>query len=141
MTKESSKYPSTFYRVSIKAVIHNDNGEVLLTKENDWAWSFPGGGIEHGESEIEALKRELKEEVLADIDFDATLIGIEPVYVDWLDTWVMWIMYEVKLPQGFTFGNGEGVEDTAFMRPEEFKDSENIWEQLVYKWGNKISAS
>lgn len=137
MSQENSKYPSTFYRVSIKAIIRNNAGEVLLTKEGDWAWSFPGGGIEHGETESEALKRELLEEVLVEENFSATPVGIETVYVDWLDTWVMWIMYEVTLPEGFSYGNGEGIIETTFKNPNDFKDSENLWERLVYKWGNK----
>ena len=35
MEKHAGKYPSTFYRVSFKAVIRNHNGEVLLNKEYD----------------------------------------------------------------------------------------------------------
>lgn len=51
------------YRVSIKALIL-DRHKLLLVKEwdDDW-WSFPGGGIEHGESIQEALHREIEEEL------------------------------------------------------------------------------
>ena len=39
------------YRVSLKSVIFNDHGEVLVVKESgrDW-WDIPGGGMDHGES-------------------------------------------------------------------------------------------
>ncbi|HMS92049.1 MAG TPA: NUDIX hydrolase [Candidatus Saccharibacteria bacterium] len=51
------------YRVSVKALIF-DNPKVLLVKEwdDEW-WSFPGGGIEYGESIQEALYREIEEEL------------------------------------------------------------------------------
>lgn len=51
------------------AIIINDNGEVLLTRRNQPTsyahrkWQFAGGGIEHGEHPVDALKREIKEEV------------------------------------------------------------------------------
>jgi 8-oxo-dGTP pyrophosphatase MutT (NUDIX family) len=135
MSKQNSKYPSTFYRVSIKAIIKNDAGEVLVTKENDYAWSFPGGGLEHGESDREALARELYEEVRISDEFSAYSIGTEAVYVDHLDTWVLWIFYEVNLPDGFYYENGDDIIETSFKHPNEFKGSTNKWEQLVYKWG------
>ena len=39
------------FRVSLKAVILNDGGHVLVVKEKgrDW-WDIPGGGLEHGET-------------------------------------------------------------------------------------------
>lgn len=47
------------------------NGKVLITDERqkDFRFTkFPGGGMEFGESTIECLKREFKEEFNADID-------------------------------------------------------------------------
>ncbi len=51
------------YRVSVKAIILNDD-KILLVKEwdDEW-WSFPGGGIEYGESIQDALYREVEEEL------------------------------------------------------------------------------
>ena len=51
------------YRVSVKAVIVSD-GKLLLVKEEEDEWrSFPGGGIDYGESVDQALIRELSEEL------------------------------------------------------------------------------
>lgn len=57
------KIDKCIYRVSIKALIL-DRHKLLLVKEwdDEW-WSFPGGGIEHGESIQEALRREIEEEL------------------------------------------------------------------------------
>jgi putative (di)nucleoside polyphosphate hydrolase len=56
------------YRPNVAAVILSPNYpekvEVLIAKRNDIdAWQFPQGGIDEGESEEEALLRELKEEI------------------------------------------------------------------------------
>lgn len=42
------RYPNTFYRVSIKALIKNDKGEILVVKEHQDKWEPPGGGLDHG---------------------------------------------------------------------------------------------
>jgi len=57
-------------------LIVNDDGDVLLMKrgrdvrnESGW-WSKPGGGVKFGETAIEAMKREMKEEL--DIEIEIT---------------------------------------------------------------------
>ena len=52
------------YRPSVRAVILTEDGKIALvhSKKHHY-YKFPGGGIEEGESHIEALVREVKEEV------------------------------------------------------------------------------
>jgi len=46
----------------VQAVILNE-GKVLLSVRNDlWGWELPGGTVEAGEREVEALRREIREE-------------------------------------------------------------------------------
>ena len=57
------------YRKRITAIIFNDKNEFLIVQPVSYSkndWNFSGGGIENGETEEEALLREIKEEV--DID-------------------------------------------------------------------------
>lgn len=49
------------YFLGVKAVIVNDQGQVLLLKAKDY-WDLPGGRTQVGETETEALIRELAEE-------------------------------------------------------------------------------
>ena len=52
------------YRISIKALIYNDAGQILVVKEDGRPlWDLPGGGMDYGETFESALKRELYEEV------------------------------------------------------------------------------
>ena len=52
------------YRISLKALIYNDVGQILVIKEIDRTyWDLPGGGMDFGETIESSLKRELYEEV------------------------------------------------------------------------------
>lgn len=129
----SGNYPSTFYRVSLKAVIRNENGEVLAVKEGSDNWSLPGGGIDHGESDIEALQRELREEVAYEGNFSLSLIGVQTFYVEEHGTWMMWVVYNIKTETN-DFGVGPDASEIAFVDPVIFKDSGKRGERLIYKF-------
>lgn len=49
-------------RVTVKAVIKSDD-KILLVKEPDGRWEFPGGKVEFGHRIEESIKRELEEEL------------------------------------------------------------------------------
>lgn len=50
------------YRVAIRVLIIQDN-KILLVKENEGWWAFPGGGVDHGETIESSLIREVEEEL------------------------------------------------------------------------------
>jgi len=59
-----SLIPDCFYRVSIKALILDDEGRFLLCREDDGRWEFPWGGYDHADtSPAECIRRELMEEM------------------------------------------------------------------------------
>lgn len=45
-------------------------------------WEFPGGKVEHGEDSIQALKREIREELQLEISNIEFLITVEHTYPD-----------------------------------------------------------
>lgn len=61
--KESAFIKECFYRISVKALIKNEAGKVLLIQEDNGLWDLPGGGLNHGESVKEGLVREVREEM------------------------------------------------------------------------------
>ncbi len=53
-------------RVRVAGLVQDSKGKILLVqqkKKGKSYWLLPGGGIEFGESAVEALKREFKEEL------------------------------------------------------------------------------
>lgn len=67
------------------ALIFNDKGDVLLlqrtanSKNQAGQWSKPGGTIEFGENVEDAIKREIKEEIGADIELTKFLGYIDDI--------------------------------------------------------------
>lgn len=65
----------------VAAIIHKDNCYLATQRgygDFEGMWEFPGGKIEAGESQEEALKREIKEELNVDIE-----IGMQICTVDY----------------------------------------------------------
>ena len=70
--------------IEVVAAVIVKNGNILATQrgygEFKGKWEFPGGKIKEGESKEEALKREIKEELNADITVDKFLTTVEYDY-------------------------------------------------------------
>ena len=68
----------------VAAVIFDEQGRIFATQRGygewkDW-WEFPGGKIEQGETPQEALRREIREELDAEIEVGELLQTIEYDY-------------------------------------------------------------
>lgn len=53
------------YRPNVALILQNASGEILLCERHDWpgSWQFPQGGLKSKETPLEALHREVKEEI------------------------------------------------------------------------------
>jgi 8-oxo-dGTP diphosphatase len=78
-----SRISSTVHVVA--GVLRDTRGRILLARRTEGrdlagAWEFPGGKVESGESPIQALKRELHEELGIDIGNAEALISVPQRY-------------------------------------------------------------
>ena len=67
----SMRATHTRFTVTAGAVIFNDAGQVLLLKHRfrvGSGWGLPGGFLEPGEQPLDALKRELREEIGMEVE-------------------------------------------------------------------------
>ncbi len=120
-------------RVTLKAVIVDEDGRTLVVKENgrDW-WDIPGGGIDHGETIKEALRRELREEVSFSGDFEyETLLAEDPHYLESLNLYQMRITFLVE-PDSFEFSAGDDGDEIQFINADLYEKSELWTERQIY---------
>ena len=126
-----SSVPNTFYRVSLKAVIRNEKNEVLVCKEGSSdTWSLPGGGWDHGETEYEALARELKEEVNYDGKFNARPFATSIFWLESKQAWLLWIVYDVTT-ESMDFSSAQDTTEVAFIDPATLSEPKSQAEQWI----------
>jgi 8-oxo-dGTP pyrophosphatase MutT (NUDIX family) len=65
----------TFQRKAVRGVILQGKKLLMLYSNKYGDYAFPGGGMEKGESRIEALKREIREECGVKISSEIELMG------------------------------------------------------------------
>lgn len=76
---------SAHFRANVVAVVTNDKGRLLAFERSDIAgqWQLPQGGVDVGETPVEAAWRELMEET-----------GLSKDEVDLVDEFPEWTVYE-----------------------------------------------
>jgi len=115
-----------FYRKNVVGFIFNNKNQVLLVnwvKDNDY-WSLPQGGVDKGESEEEAIRREMKEEIGTN---NFNILG------------KFKNIYKYKWPKNYSHGGYKGQKQTLYIL--EFKGDDSdiklcYWEHKEWKWVN-----
>lgn len=96
----------TTFNFRVAGLIEFEN-KILLHKPNDWDfWNIPGGRVKTGEATIEALKREMKEELDLDI-IDMKLVRVAENFFTWnnRNTQELLFVYKVKLDANYEIVN------------------------------------
>jgi N-acetylglucosaminyldiphosphoundecaprenol N-acetyl-beta-D-mannosaminyltransferase len=113
-----------FYRKNVVGFIFNSKNQVLLVnwvKDNDY-WSLPQGGVDKGESEDDAIRREIKEEIGTN---NFNILG------------KFKNIYKYKWPKNYSHGGYKGQKQTLYIL--EFKGDDSdiklcYWEHKEWKW-------
>jgi ADP-ribose pyrophosphatase YjhB (NUDIX family) len=117
-----------WYRVSVKALIYNDEWDFLLCKEDNWVWDIPGGGLDHWESIEICITRELQEEMWLEV----THINSIPKYFvtahkpeSKTRPWLVNVFYEVKV-KNLHFTPSDECIEIKFFNKETVKNINTI---------------
>jgi putative (di)nucleoside polyphosphate hydrolase len=104
------------YRPNVGIVLANQRNEVFWGKRvNQHAWQFPQGGIKHGETPIQAMYRELEEE-----------IGLQCAHVRVLGRTREWLRYEV--PEKWSRHHArDGGRDAGADARNAYRGQKQIW--------------
>ncbi len=138
---EESGRKDSLIRVSLKAVILDDEGQILVVKENgrDW-WDIPGGGLDHGETIKDALARELFEEISLKGDFEyETLIAEDPRYLESHNLYQMRITFIVR-PVSMIFEKGSDGDEIQFINADVYENSELWTERQIFMLSSLAKA-
>lgn len=108
-----------YFRVSVKGIAIDETGRFLLAKEANGKWDFLGGGLNHDEDPIVALKREINEETGLEI----TYISPTPKYFVTVqrfgsNTYVANVIYEIKL-KDFNFTPSDECVELRYLNSDE----------------------
>ena len=126
------------YHIIVNAVIINSKGEILLsrrapTRKNPLFWECAGGSIKKGETSLEGMLRELKEELgLVFSKKDAIHLAElrrDKVPCDFKDLWLF--RKDVDIAKEVKFEDEESI-DAKFVTIDKFEE--------MYKAGEIIKA-
>jgi ADP-ribose pyrophosphatase YjhB (NUDIX family) len=119
-------------RLKVRAVVVNDAGRVLLIRPHGYAdheWTLAGGGVEDGEQAIDAIRREMREELGVERFDLLEELPVQNVFVysdrqkqkRRLDhDGQLAAMYHVKIPSGTRLRlQEEEVADARWFTPDE----------------------
>lgn len=113
------------YRISVKALIKDTHGKILLIREADGRWELPGGGLEHGEDPRAGLAREVQEE-----------IGLKVIHIAqkpsafWTVNkevghpelkWFAFLAFEAEVSGEIKLGHNDEAHEARFVSAEEVK--------------------
>ena len=124
-------------REAVRAIVTDAEGRLLLVRfgfPEGELWAAPGGGIEHGESHEEAIRRELHEEVgLPDAEIGPAIwsrthiFPLSPEFGGQHETFYLVRVQEVPGSPAFSDQEllAEGLTGSRWWTLEELKDSAN----------------
>lgn len=129
-------------RVQVSAALIENDGRLLAARRAggpmEGCWELPGGKVEEGETAVEALKREIKEELGCDL---ASAWPYETVEYDYPDFHLSMECFVCSLPKGAEPCSNEGVHsELAWVSRERLLDfdwlpaDQTLMQTLAYYW-------
>jgi len=136
-------------RIRVAGIALNEKNELLLVnhqKKGRSYWLFPGGGVEYGETAVQALKREFKEELsVSRLSVENLVFINDTVYPDG-ERHILNLYFKVKLERGQAVRlNPERVlKGAEFVTAQKFKKLlfyPDIKSAILNGWKNGFTKS
>jgi 8-oxo-dGTP diphosphatase len=117
-------HEQAFYRISIKGIVIDEQGRILLSREDNGKWELLGGGLDHGEEPKDCLVREIREET------GLTVTSISELPIHFLtvqrqghDTYIANVIYEITL-ENLDFTPSDECQELRFFSLEDMMQVE-----------------
>lgn len=113
------KRESNYFHLAAAMIIDHNNRLLLVRKRNTVKFMLPGGKIDTGETAIEALTRELKEEIALEISKnDATFIETyDAVAANEPNFRIQSQLFHLKLPKNCSITPQAEIEELIWIEP------------------------
>lgn len=126
------------FRISIKAIIYNEQGQLLVVKEHGLNWGLPGGGLDFGETFETALARELEEEIGYTGAFTFDVIDtVDPMPMKSIDAWLVYVVFHV-VPESYAFTRGVDSDDMTFIDPDDLVQYDDNQARLAKRFHDRL---
>ncbi len=126
----TEQIPNCFYRISIKALILDEEKRFLLVKEDNGLWELPGGGLDFGENPQDGIKRELQEEMGLNITFVAEKPSYFLTIPNLKNVYIANVLYETKV-EDLNFTPSEECVEIKFFTKEEALQEKNLFPNVL----------
>jgi ADP-ribose pyrophosphatase YjhB (NUDIX family) len=127
-------------RMAVGAVILNEKGEVLLVRNRGHGrahWSLPKGSCEEGESVMQTLKREVREETGLDVEA-VELAFVTEWFVVGRQEWYLQFYFHARIVGGIlgVQEEDEDVTQVQWVAPKQIRQYMNYrpWAVPLFTW-------
>jgi len=125
------------HTLSVTAVIENDGDILFMQRKDDLAnfpakWVFPGGKVEPGEDAIEALVREIDEEVGIKRDFHVAFLDSYSFVRSEDESTAVGLVFLIKVNRRSISVEKSAFQDYQWIKPEQVFNFDTIYGMEVH---------
>lgn len=149
MSSKELKKGIDFVGVTIVYFCHDGNGKFVMAKRNANArdehgrWDIGGGGLEHGDTVEETLRREIMEEYCTDV-LEYEFLGFRDAHREYDGKKTHWIALDFKVridPSKVRIGEPHKFDEIDWFTLETIPtESHSLFPKFIELYGDKLKS-